>query len=132
MAITFVPRRGAILLCNFDLAFVPPEMNKERQAIVVSRYEMNHRHARAPGLCSIVPASATRPTSPGREDVFIPAGRYWSLPKDSWIKCRMLSTVSHDRFNLMLRRGRRHPTEFLAVEDMERIEDAMRFVLDIP
>ena len=107
-------------------------MNKMRQAIVVSRYEMNHRHARAPGLCSVVPASATRPNSVGSEDVFIPAGKYWSLPKDSWVKCKMISTISHDRLELLLRYGRRHPTEFLQDDDMANVETAIGFVLGIP
>jgi uncharacterized protein YifN (PemK superfamily) len=132
LAITFAPRRGAILLCDFDMACVPPEMNKRRQVIVVSRREMNHRHAKAAGLCTVVPVSATQPASLGPEDVFLPAGRYWSFSRDSWIKCRVLCTLSHDRLDLLLRFGRRHPSEFLLDDDMAKVETAIRTVLSVP
>jgi hypothetical protein len=76
--------------------------------------------------------SATRPESLGPEDVFLPAGNYWSLGRDSWIKCKMICTVSHDRLALLLRRGRRHPTEFLQEADLKRVEKAIRTVLEMP
>jgi uncharacterized protein YifN (PemK superfamily) len=53
MAITFQPRRGAIVLCNFDMARVHPEMDKNRQAIVFSITELNHRHGRFAGHCTV-------------------------------------------------------------------------------
>lgn len=129
MAITFIPKRGAILMCDFDMAFVPPEMIKFRQAVVLSVQGMNHRHGTGPGLCTVIPFSTVPPATPGIDDIFFPAGRYRSLKKDSWAKCRMVCTMSHDRLDLV--RGLRR-TEFLAPHDMVDIETAVSYVLGIP
>ena len=109
MTIRFTPVRGAILMCDFSRAFVPPEMTKIRQAIVVSIKAMNHPYANAPGICSLVPVSGVAPHTPGHEDVFLPFGKYWSFSKDSWAKCSMICCMSHERLDLVLRRGKRHP-----------------------
>jgi uncharacterized protein YifN (PemK superfamily) len=132
MPITFMPRRGTILLCDFDVACVPPEMNKRRPVIVLSRYEMNHRHARAAGHCTVVPTSATQPRTVGPEDVFVPVGTYWSFGLDTWVKCKMVCTMSHDRLDLFFRFGKRHPSEFLTDKDMARVEAGVRYALGLP
>jgi len=36
MAINFVPRRGLVLICDYDVARVHPEMNKSRRVVVIS------------------------------------------------------------------------------------------------
>lgn len=61
MAVTFAPRRGAILMCDFDMACVVPEMNKVRPVLVVSRTNLNHRQGLAPGVCQIVPFTTKAP-----------------------------------------------------------------------
>ena len=131
MAVTFTPQRGAILMCDFERAFVPPEMPKMRQAIVISIKDMNHRYAKAAGICTLVPVSSKRPKDQGPEDVLIPLGKYWSFSLDSWAKCSMICCMSHERLDLVLRGGRRHPSEFLDEADMQRISAAVRHVLDL-
>jgi uncharacterized protein YifN (PemK superfamily) len=130
-AITFAPRRGAILLCDFDMARVHPEMDKERQAVVVSIAPLNHKHATSAGHCTVVPISATEPKTIGPEDIPIPYGKYWSFKRDSWARCKMVHTVSHTRLSLLLRQGRLHPSEFMDAADMQRIMAGLKFVLDI-
>jgi hypothetical protein len=74
--ITFAPKRGAVLLCDFDMGRVPHEIDKRRQVIVFSLTSLNHKHALEPGLCSVVPASSEEPKTIGPEDVLKPAGKY--------------------------------------------------------
>jgi uncharacterized protein YifN (PemK superfamily) len=131
MPISFAPQRGAILLCDFDLGTcVPPEIIKKRQVLVISDTAFNHRHGLNAGLCTVVPFSASTQT-PGRCDVFFPAGSYWSLGRDCWAQCKAIATVSHDRLDLLWRNGRRRPSEFLRAGDMERVEKAIRIALNL-
>ena len=55
MAITFHPKAGMVLICDFRGA-VPPEMSKIRPIVVVSP-----NHPRRAGLVTVVPLSATAP-----------------------------------------------------------------------
>lgn len=82
MAVNFQPKQGAILLCDFDMARVHPEMDKKRQAIVFSITQLNHRHGAYAGHCTVIATSSREPQTRGPEDVLIPAGKYWSLPED--------------------------------------------------
>jgi uncharacterized protein YifN (PemK superfamily) len=61
--ITFTPKR--ILMCNFDMATVPPEMRKVRCLVVVSPRSYNHPIGHGPGKCIVVPFSATGPRQAG-------------------------------------------------------------------
>jgi uncharacterized protein YifN (PemK superfamily) len=118
-------------MCDFDMARVHPEMTKVGPVVVVSATGLNHRRAKAPGTCIVVPFSTVPPDSDGADDVFFTSGTYWSLPDDCWARCKMMTTVSHDRLDLVLRGGRRHPSEFLAIEDDERLAAAIRFAVSL-
>ena len=132
-AINFQPRRGAILMCDFDMARGDPEMRKKRQAIVMSIVNLNHRHGLAPGHCTIVPTSAEPPKTEGPEDILIPVGKYWSFKEDSWVRCKMLMTISHTRLEMLLhKRGIPRVSEFIDAGDMQRIEAGIRYVLRLP
>lgn len=131
--ITFAPYRGAILLCDFDMARVPIEIDKRRQAIVLSITKLNHKHALEPGLCTVVPTSSKAPRTEGPEDVLIPAGKYWGFDVDSWVRAKSVATVSHRRLSTLTRNGRQaNSTEFLDAADMARIETAVKHALGIP
>lgn len=56
MALTFHPKPGMALMCDFNTGFVAPEMIKKRPVVVVSP-----RPRRSNQLCTIVPLSTTRP-----------------------------------------------------------------------
>ncbi|NGX94535.1 MAG: type II toxin-antitoxin system PemK/MazF family toxin [Candidatus Afipia apatlaquensis] len=130
--ITFAPYRGAILLCDFDMARVPPEFDKRRQAIVISITSLNHKHAQAPGICTLVPTSSKEPRTIGPEDVLIPAGKYWSFSEDSWVRAKNITTISHSRLSLLHKGGRPASTEFLDATDMARVEIAIKHAMGIP
>ncbi|MCW6510963.1 type II toxin-antitoxin system PemK/MazF family toxin [Lichenifustis flavocetrariae] len=65
MPISFVPQRGQILMCDFDMAgVVPPEMRKKRRVVVISPRSHNRRHGAKPGRCIVAPFSASEPPMP--------------------------------------------------------------------
>jgi uncharacterized protein YifN (PemK superfamily) len=144
MAISFTPRRASILMCDFGpdpnepstypLQMPPlsvsPEMWKFRRVVVVSVDALNHRHGRAPGLCAVVPFSATAPGTMGRWDIFIPVGSYRSLTLNVWAKCAAILQVSHSRLDRPLA-GRSYIAEQINPADFARIEGGMRAALGL-
>lgn len=118
-------------MCDFEMAFVSPEMSKKRPCVVISQSSLNHKHGRAAGTCTIVPFSATIPQSPTPADVEFYLGSYWSLTKLCWAKCAMMTTISHDRLDLVLQGGARRRNEVMRSADMARLEDAIRFALGL-
>jgi uncharacterized protein YifN (PemK superfamily) len=131
MPINFVPERGRILICNYDMARVPPEMKKVRRAVVISPRSYNERHGFGPGRCLVVPFSAT---DPGRRvkpaDVPFDAKTYECLTLETWAICAAVMSVSHDRLDRVPIRRKHGPsrfsTEILKPDDMARIEHGLR------
>ena len=144
MAITFTPRRGGILMCDFGpdpsdpLTFplgkppvgVTPELWKIRQVTVVSPATLNHKHGAGPGVCLVVPFSATPPKTEDPWDVPFEARSYLSLPKASWAKCAAVTLVSHARLDRVLA-GRGYRGDFLSAADLVRVEDGLRAALGL-
>jgi uncharacterized protein YifN (PemK superfamily) len=121
--IKFIPERGHILLCNFDLANVPPEMRKKRRVLVVS--PRSHNRARR---CVVVPFSATQPTDMTAAYVPFPSGIYASLSRPTWAICNAVAHVSFERLD-RVRVGTEFLTEMATEEDMVRISVGLRHAL---
>ena len=144
MAITFTPRRGAIFLCDFGpdpldphtfpLRLPPvstaPEIWKARRVIVVSVDRLNHKHGAGPGLCTVVPCSASPPNTPEPWDVPFAARSYRSFTKDVWANCASIFRVSHARLDRVIA-GQGYRSDFLAPDDMARIEAGIRSALGL-
>jgi hypothetical protein len=62
----------------------------------------------------------------------IPVGKYWSFTVDSWVRSKLIATVSHRRLDLLLRQGRPTTSEFLDPADIRSIMTCLRQVLAIP
>lgn len=134
-AINFVPERGRILMCNYDMARVPPEMEKVRRCVVISPRSYNGRHGLRPGRCLVVPFSATDPArhrTPA--DVTFDATTYECLTVETWAICAATMSVSHDRLErVWIRRPWTGPrwlksgpsSEILSAADMARIEEGL-------
>ena len=131
MAIQFVPRRGLILICDYELARVHPEMNKARRVVVVSPRSYNRRHGRGPGRCLVVPLTATPPQFLTPAIVPFPVGSYRSLTKDSWVVCDALMAVSHARLSRLWIGPGAPLDETVSEADMKRIQGALRHVLGV-
>jgi uncharacterized protein YifN (PemK superfamily) len=131
VTIAFVPQRGQILMCDFSMAHVPPEMRKQRRAVVVSPRSYNARHGQGPGRCIVVPFSASPPKTLKPSDVPFPTGPYKSLTVDTWAICEAVMNVSHERLDRVAT-GQRFLSEAVAAADMARIEDGLRHALGLP
>ncbi|WP_442916120.1 type II toxin-antitoxin system PemK/MazF family toxin [Lichenihabitans sp. Uapishka_5] len=143
MRISFTPRRGAVLICDFGPERwaaprpttlgpigVRPEIPKQRRCIIVSPEGQNARGRDGLGLCVAVPLSATPAAEGDPTAVLIPAGRYRSITVDVWAKCSMLASVSHARLTRPNIRGH-YVSEWFAASDMERIDAALRASLGL-
>jgi uncharacterized protein YifN (PemK superfamily) len=104
---------------------VAPEVWKTRRVIVVSDDRSNHRHGKGPGLCLVVPCTATRPATLGPWDVPFAARSYRAFTKDVWASCASVIRVSHGRLDRVIA-GQGYRGEFLTTTDMERIEGGLR------
>lgn len=94
MAITFHPKAGAVLVCDFR-GYVEPEIVKMRPVVVVSP-----NHLRRPGLVTVIPLSTTPP-------LYVEAYHYLlhgnpvpgSEAEAVWAKCDLIATVSIERLD---------------------------------
>jgi uncharacterized protein YifN (PemK superfamily) len=133
MPINFVPERGRILICDFQMAGVPPEMSKIRRAVVMSPRSYNMRHGVGPGRCFVVPLSATNPgplITPA--DVPFAAGIYETLTVPVWAICSASMSVSHLRLDRVRIHGGNWSSELMAVADLKRVEVGLRHALGFP
>lgn len=109
MAITYHPRVGQILLCDFSQGFKEPEMVKSGRPVIV----LSTAPSRASKLVTIVPLSTVKP------DKIMPY--HYQLPRncmpqlgmfqrsDSWVKGDLLYTVGFHRLEL-IRLNKKNPT----------------------
>lgn len=93
MALSFQPKVGGVLMCDFE-GYVEPEMVKKRPVVVIARNRANSR------LVTVVPLSTTEPE--------VMETHHYQLPKNPvpaykgrkcWAKCDMLATVSIERMD---------------------------------
>jgi uncharacterized protein YifN (PemK superfamily) len=125
MPINFVPQRGLILICDYDLARIHPEMNKRRRVVAVSPRSYNRRHGEGPGRCLVIPFSASEPRILSPSIVEFPLGTYRSLNKRSWAICEAIMALSHDRLNRLWIGPNKSLDERLSEHDMARLEAAI-------
>lgn len=144
LTIHFAPRRGAILMCDFGPEggiaphavtqgplSVPPEITKLRRCVVVSPEAMNARQGGGrPGLCVVVPVSATPPSAGDVTAIPLSRSQYRSLTLDAWAKCSLVTSVSHDRLARPQRKGH-NISEWLTRADMVLVDNALRAALGL-
>lgn len=123
--ITFVPERGHILLCDFDMANVAPEMRKKRRVVVVSPRSYNKARR-----CVVVPFSATEPKMILSSHVPFAAGAYASLTVPTWAICDTVSHVSFARLD-RVKSGRNYLSEMLNDEDLAKIALGLQHTLGL-
>jgi uncharacterized protein YifN (PemK superfamily) len=133
MKIKFTPLRGHILMCDYDMANIPPEMDKVRRCVVISPRSYNGPHGKGAGRILVIPFSMTPAEKPNPSDVFFKVGPYKSLTEDVWGVCSAIMSVSHSRLDrvkvyphALTRRPPYFVTELVSSADMARIEDGLR------
>lgn len=132
MAINFVPERGRILICDFDMAKIHPENAKQRRVVVMSPRSYNERHGSGPGRCVVVPFSVTGPIVTRPSDIFFKVGPYKALTKDTWANCDSVMAVSHARLDRVYIGHGKHSEELLSAADFKRLEAGLRHALGCP
>jgi uncharacterized protein YifN (PemK superfamily) len=123
MPIRFTPSRGQILLCDFEMAWVPPEMRKKRRVVVVS----NRSHNSA-GRLIVVPFSATPPAKPTPTQVHVSAASYESFGFDAVCDC--IAHVSFRRLDRVFHGGR-FIVEALSAADIQRVEEGLKHAIGL-
>jgi uncharacterized protein YifN (PemK superfamily) len=128
MPITFAPKLGQVLYCDFKDAS-PPEMVKSRPAVVVSRNNGM--------VCTVVPLSGTEPnrimdhhhpmSAESLPDRIAAKGLWWA-------KCDMIETVSLARLDRP-QEGRhpdgrrRYSSKCVTAQDLQAIQKCMLYNL---
>jgi uncharacterized protein YifN (PemK superfamily) len=94
VAITFHPKAGTVLVCDFR-GYLEPEIVKTRPVVVVSP-----NHMRRPGLVTVIPLSTTAPL---RVEAYHYLLRGNPVPGSDaeavWAKCDLVATVSVARLD---------------------------------
>ncbi|HAT1681573.1 TPA: type II toxin-antitoxin system PemK/MazF family toxin [Klebsiella oxytoca] len=131
MAITFHPRVGQILLCDFCPGFKEPEMIKAARPVIVLSGHLPGRGQ----LITVVACSTKEPEIIRPYHYMIPSGSMPPIPrfreKDTWVKGDMVYTVGFHRLNL-IQTGKDHQGKRLYFSQClgkEQINEIRRCVL---
>jgi uncharacterized protein YifN (PemK superfamily) len=94
VAITFHPKAGAVLVCDFR-GYIEPEIVKTRPVVVISP-----NHMRRPGLVSVIPLSTTAPLNVEAYHYLLRGNPVpGSAAASIWAKCDLVATVSVERLD---------------------------------
>jgi uncharacterized protein YifN (PemK superfamily) len=93
MPVSFHPKLGQVLICDFNTGFRPPEMVKKRPVVVISKCRSQ--------LVTVVPISTVEPRPVEKwhhelQDTSLPVSL---RQKRCWAKCDMVSTVAFWRLD---------------------------------
>lgn len=126
MPISFMPKRGQILMCDYTNGFVPPEMQKIRHCIVISP-------ERKTGTCIVVPLSTVPPSRIEAYHYKMPRNVYQCLEcgTDVWVKADMITHASFQRLDRPKENGR-FASVFLKTEHLTDITDAVLAAIGHP
>jgi len=129
MGLTYYPKQGEILLCDYDTGFILPEMTKIRPVVVISP-----RLRRRAELVGVVPLSTTEPAQMDGHHCRIELERPLPYPFNSpvmWGKCDMLATIAKsrlDRFKGARKGGARvYTSGQLSAEQFKALQAATLF-----
>lgn len=125
MAITFHPKAGMILMCDFS-GFIAPEMVKNRPVVLVSA-----NHLERGGLYTVVPLSSSAPDKVQPYHLKLENNPLPRLCKECWVKGDMVTTVGVARLDrVKVSRGVYLVPEVTA-EELKAIRDCLKYVLGI-
>jgi mRNA interferase MazF len=97
MSILYYPLPGEILLCDYGVDVIPPEMEKRRPVVIVTP-----RLRRRGELVGVVPLSTTEPDALEDFHCHLELATPLPAPWDSpvmWAKCDMFSVLSRTRLD---------------------------------
>lgn len=102
MPITFHPKVGQLLLCDFSKGFKEPEMVKSsRPVIVLSGFIPGRSNLATVVACSTVAPDTVRSYHYKLPEQSTPKCKHF-MGRDTWIKGDMIYTVGYHRLDLIL------------------------------
>lgn len=119
MALTFQPRPGTVVMCDFS-GYVVPEMVKVRPVVVIARNRRNRQ------LVTVVPLSTSAPSN--LEDHHHQLSENplpGKAPVTCWAKCDMIATVSLARLDRYKVARRQFVAPSLPEPDFKAIQAAV-------
>lgn len=126
MPITFHPRPGTVLVCDFTTGFMVPEIVKTRPVVIVSPH-----YIRRPGLYTVVPLSQTEPDPLEPYHVHFPQTPVAGCHGPCWAKCDLVMSVSAARLDRKkVGRGQYRVTN-VSVEQLAAIMASIKYGLGI-
>ncbi|MBX3487219.1 MAG: type II toxin-antitoxin system PemK/MazF family toxin [Candidatus Paracaedibacteraceae bacterium] len=99
MGIREHPKKGTVIMCDFDSGFKQPEMVKRRPVIVISPQIKTRA-----GLCTVVALSTTKPDPimPYHSEIILPPNKFpEKINNTVWVKGDMINTVGFHRLDLI-------------------------------
>ncbi|MCA8908510.1 MAG: type II toxin-antitoxin system PemK/MazF family toxin [Rhodospirillaceae bacterium] len=124
MPLTYSPRPGTIVMCDFTSGFRPPEMVKKRPVVVVSP------RRRRSNLVVVVPLSSTKPAPLEPWHHALRASTYPPARSQMWAKCDVLNSVGLDRLDRIKTRdaqgNRRYETFTVPAPELAEILSCVR------
>lgn len=127
MPLAYYPNPGEILLCDYGINVVAPEMDKRRPVVIVSP-----RLRRRGELVGVVPLSTSTPANMEDFHFKLELERLLPKPFDSpvmWAKCDMFSVLSRarlDRFKAgRAEGGRVYVAGKLTAEELRAVKAAV-------
>lgn len=97
MPLSYYPKPGEIVLCDYRTGFLKDELQKRRPVVIVSPRLRKRGH-----LCTVVPLSTTDPDEVQSHHFWLELANPLPEPYSSptmWAKCDMVGTVSMDRLD---------------------------------
>lgn len=125
MPITFHPRPGTILVCDFR-GFIAPEMIKLRPVVIITPH-----HIRRSGLYTVVPLSQTAPNPQEPYHVYFPHTPVPGEHGPCWAKCDMVVSVSVDRLDRKKITRGIYRVANIKPDELEAILDGVKYSLGI-
>jgi uncharacterized protein YifN (PemK superfamily) len=126
MGITFHPKPGQVLFCDFT-GYVFPEIVKTRPVVVISP-----AHLVRPGLVTVVPLSTTEPDPVQAYHYKLQGNPVpGSTATETWAKCDLFATVSLQRLDRVKVARGDYRTGAVSMEQVKAIRRACLVALGV-
>ncbi len=134
MGLTFHPRTGTIVVCDYH-GLIKPEMVKRRLSVVVSSDSDNDRY----GLCTVIPLSTTEPDPIKPYHHLITWDVPFPEPYNSpfhWVKGDMIYAMSFERLSMPFvnkdgKGKRNYVNRYLPENQLKEVQKCILYSIDL-
>jgi uncharacterized protein YifN (PemK superfamily) len=115
MSISFHPKAGMVLICDFT-GYIAPEIIKSRPVVVITP-----NHFYRAGLCIVVPLSTTPPDPIQPYHYALTGSPFPNDKTEHWAKCDLVATVSISRLDRVKVARGNYQTFHVSMEQVREI-----------